>query len=292
MTYPVMSAFIKYPSPSSAINKNILLQKKMGYFSSEKELFQKLNEELCLDSYRHPLAFLLEAADDIAYLTADFEDAHKKGLISINMVKQYLLNEQEKCPDSLIENVLRAIEEYIEKASSIGYSDVENYVAHRIRVLMKGLMISKVTSAFQSSYHKIMEKEFDEELLKVSGAARLSDILRKIQAENIYYSPHILKNKIRAFTVIKTLLDSYVPAVLNWDEAKDQGRDTANNLIYQSFSKNYRFACKKAIDRCNDLPENEKFAAIIYYKLLLVTDQISGMTDTHALSVYHDIVAG
>lgn len=292
LTYPVMSAFIKYPSPSSAINKNILLQKKIGYFSSEKELFQKLNEELCLDSYRHPLAFLLEAADDIAYLTADFEDAHKKGLISINMVKQYLLNEQEKCPDSLIENVLRAIEEYIEKASSIGYSDVENYVAHRIRVLMKGLMISKVTSAFQSSYHKIMEKEFDEELLKVSGAARLSDILRKIQAENIYYSPHILKNKIRAFTVIKTLLDSYVPAVLNWDEAKDQGRDTANNLIYQSFSKNYRFACKKAIDRCNDLPENEKFAAIIYYKLLLVTDQISGMTDTHALSVYHDIVAG
>ena len=119
LTYPVMSAFIKYPSPSSAINKNILLQKKMGYFSSEKELFQKLNEELCLDSYRHPLAFLLEAADDIAYLTADFEDAHKKGLISINMVKQYLLNEQEKCPDSLIENVLRAIEEYIEKIFTI-----------------------------------------------------------------------------------------------------------------------------------------------------------------------------
>lgn len=292
LTYPVMSAFIKYPSSSSSIDKKILWHKKTGYFFSERELFQKLDEALCLDGYRHPLTFLLEAADDIAYLTADFEDAHKKGMIPIDMLKSYLLAEQEKCPDSFVENVLSSIDEYTEKAKSIGYTDVENYVAHRIRVLMKGLMISKVTSTFESSYLEIMEKRFDKELLIASEAARLSDILRRIQIENIYYSPQILKNKTRAITVIRTLMDSYVKAVLNWDESRDYGKDTANNLIYQSLSKNYRFACRKAIEACKDLSERERFAKTIYYKLLLVTDQISGMTDTHALSIYHDIVAG
>ena len=78
---------------------------------------------------------------------------------------------------------------------------------------------------------------------------------------------------------------TYIPAVVNWNKNVDFGKDTSNNLLYQSISKNYRYICENANNKAQDESE------VIYNKLLLVTDQISGMTDTHALSVYKTITA-
>lgn len=235
-----------------------------------------------LNGCRHPLAFLLEAADDIAYLTADIEDAHHKGIISMREIEEYF----ESCKDDeLVETVIASMKTYKEKAMQMDYYDVENYVVHRTRVLIKGLMIDAVYSAFDEFYETIMKGRFDKELISVSRASEIARILRSIENNDIYYSPQILKNKTRAFSVIKKLLETYVPAVVNWSKTQDYGKDTSNNLLYQSLSKNYRYICETS----NKQTENE--SEIIYNKLLLVTDQIAGMTDTHALSVYKTITA-
>ena len=80
------------------------------------------------------------------------------------------------------------------------------------------------------------------------------------------------------------MLSMYVPAVLNYRREYDLGRDTEANLIYMSLSENYKFVCEKDIAACAD---NE----IVYNKLRLVIDQISGMTDTRAMKVYRAISA-
>ena len=145
-------------------------------------------------------------------------------------------------------------------------------------------MIDAVYSSFDNNYEDIMNERFEGELLDSSSASEIMKILRKIEQENIYYSNQILDNKTRAYAVITKLLETYVPVAINWTE-NDKGKDTAENLLYLSLSKNYRYICEIA----NKKATTEELK--LYNKLLLVTDQISGMTDTHALTVYKKITA-
>ena len=290
LTFPVMASFIKYPTSSDKIDKNHLLTKKIGYFTAEKELFERINNELGLNHYRHPLAFLLEVADDIAYLTADIEDAHRKGLISMRQFRDYLEAEKE---DEIVAFALESMDKYISNAEQMNYDDVEGYVMHRLRVLIKGKMIDSMSQAFEQSYDAIMNEEFTDELMKVSSAHCIANILRKIERDNIYYCSNILENKTRAIAVITKLLEVYVPAIVNWREDVDANTDSSNNLLYLSLSKNYRYMCKVANQKYegNQKLSDQDFETMIYNKILLVTDQISGMTDTHALTVYKTLTA-
>lgn len=282
LSFPVLASFIKYPTDSTSIDPAKLIRKKTGYFAAEKDLFDKIQTTLGLNGQRHPLAYLLEAADDIAYLTADIEDAHHKGLISVDKIESYL---REARGDDIIDKILAQMTGYKRNAKEMEYNDdIDGYVVHRIRVLIKGLMIDAVYSAFDENYDDIMNEKFESELLAKSNAACIMKVLRKIEREHIYYSNQILDNKTRAYAVITKLLETYVPATINWTH-KDLGKDTAENLLYLSLSKNYRYICEQENKRI-DNPEQQ-----IYNKLLLVTDQISGMTDTHALTVYKKITA-
>ena len=204
LTFPVIASFIKYPTPSTKIDKSNLMTKKMGYFTSEKELFNKINAELGLNNYRHPLAFLLEAADDIAYLTADIEDAHRKGLITMQKIRNYL--EAEK-GDPIVSFALDAMDKYISSAKAMNYDDIEDYVIHRLRVLIKGKMIDSMSEAFEKSYDSIMNGDFNDELINVSSVNCIANILRKMEKENIYYCTNILETKTRAIAVITKLRD-------------------------------------------------------------------------------------
>lgn len=280
LTYPVMASFIKYPTASREIDVQKLSKKKVGYFTAEKSIYNDINRELKLNGARHPLAFLLEAADDIAYLTADIEDAHHKRIINRHIIKKYF---RKKNDDDFVRSILEAMDEYEEKAKNMGYNDVDNYVMHRTRVLIKGLMIDAVCYAFEDAYNPIMRGTFEKELLESSKASEMAKILRELEKKEIYYSSQILSNKTRAFSVIQSLLDTYVPAIINWNPIIDEGKDTSNNLIYQSFSRNYKYICNLANSKSQDEKEQ------IYNKLLLVTDQISGMTDRHALTAYRMI---
>ena len=84
LTYALLNAIIKYPVPSTGIDKKSgdIKTKKMGYFTAEAGLYRDVAAATGADGVRHPLAFLVEAADDIAYKTADIEDAFVKGFIS------------------------------------------------------------------------------------------------------------------------------------------------------------------------------------------------------------------
>lgn len=281
LSYPVLASLIKYPCSSSDVDKSKLSTKKIGYFASEEKLFLAICDTLGLNHCRHPLAFLLEAADDIAYLSADIEDAHHKGIVSLDCLTSYLAQERD---DSSVKFVLDEIDRYRENAKKVGYPDIDGYVIHRTRILIKGIMIDAMYDSFHELYADIMKGCCEEELIAHSKTAKLAAVLRTIEREKIYYSKDIVESKTRAFTIISKLLDVYVPAVLSHNDS-DKGKDTAANLLYLSLSENYRYICE--MQNAKEVDESAK----IYNRLLLVTDQISGMTDSHAMSVYRTITA-
>ena len=88
-------------------------------------------------------------------------------------------------------------------------------------------------------------KANEEELINMSNVAVLADTLRCIERDKIYYSDSIVENKTRAFRIIQKLLDAYVPAVLNY-RSSDSAKDTADHILYLSFSENYRYICERA----------------------------------------------
>lgn len=281
LSYPVLASFVKYPCPSTAIDKSKLSTKKMGYFVSEEIVFADICKTLGLNKCRHPLAFLLEAADDIAYLSADIEDAQHKGIVSVDCLISYLNDAKN---DPIVGRVLREIERYRKDAIDSNYPDVDGYIIHRTRVLIKGLMIDAMYDSFKDLYGSIMEGTCEDELIAHSKVSTLAEILRRIERERIYYCKEIVESKTRAFTIISKLLDVYVPAVLSHNE-KDSGKDSASNLLYLSLSTNYRYICE--LLNKSETDENRK----LYNRLLLVTDQISGMTDSHAMTVYRTVTA-
>lgn len=103
LTYALLNTLIKYPISSCEIDKHSgdIKTKKMGYYLAEKELFEDITSSTGAVDCRYPLTYLLEAADDIAYLTADIEDAVKKGFLSYNQLLEELRSEKyvSKCAD-------------------------------------------------------------------------------------------------------------------------------------------------------------------------------------------------
>ena len=281
LTFPVIATFIKYPCSSTTINKKVLSKKKIGFFTAEEDKYKKITETLGLENCRHPLAFLLEAADDIAYLTADIEDAHKKGIITLDCLKEYL-NKYKK--DVIISKVLQEIDQYRLAAKAKNYPNIEDYVIRRVRIYIKGIMINAIHNVFTDKYQEIMNGTCEDELIKMSEAASLAEALRKLEREKIYYCDRIVESKTRAFRVIQSLLDAYVPAVLNYKE-QDSKKDTTEHILYLSLSENYRHICEQA----NKKEKDESVQ--LYNRLLLVTDQISGMTDSRAMTTYQTISA-
>ena len=226
--------------------------------------------------------FLLEAADDIAYLTADIEDAHKKGMI---MLTDFLKILTEHKDNPFISEILSENTRYEKQWELTPIPEHDNYIMQRLRIFIKGKMISSVKEAFEKNYKDIMNGNFSQELLSVSSANELVNIIRRgVEQKYIYYSRNITKTKLQSYQIIDTLLNRFVPSVFNGKNAGSS--DDKDSLTYSLISNNYRYVCeKKCKEKEYNDPEN------IYYRLLLVTDFIAGMTDTYAMDMYHLLTA-
>ena len=101
LTYALLNTIIKYPVPSTGIRPDSgnIKDKKMGYYLADEEIFRKVTETTGAGNSRHPLTYILEAADDLAYKTADIEDAFVKGFITYYTLEQELAPLERACPE-------------------------------------------------------------------------------------------------------------------------------------------------------------------------------------------------
>ena len=209
ISYATLGAFMKYPKESlpKKPTKNVA-DKKYGFFQTDKDFFQDVAHDMGLIANktgedigyeRHPLAYLVEAADDICYTIIDFEDGIKLGLIEEEFALEYL--------SKIIRDTIKPENYYAlsTKQDRIGY----------LRALAIGSLINEAVDIFMTHEDAILNGTFDCALLdKSKYEAQIKDII-KISIENIYQSTEVIDKEIAGYGVINTLLSTYTHAVNN-----------------------------------------------------------------------------
>jgi dGTPase len=260
MTYSTLASIVKYPYPSILAGK----KSKFGFFTSETDDYLKIVEELGIKRLsaegetpryaRHPLVFLVEAADDICYQMMDIEDAYKLKLLTPRETKElYMLfmNDKQK---SRVDDVCRLV------------ADVNEQIAY-LRATIIGILIRECTRVFVENEEAILDGTFEGALISHIDAP-LSDAYKqcsKVAIEKIYCSRDVLDIELAGFHVITTLLELMIDAVQSPDKAYSQ-------LLINRVSNQYDIN-----------------SPTLYGKIQAVLDYISGMTDVYALDLYRKI---
>ena len=288
LTYALLNTLIKYPVSSCGINKHSgnIKDKKMGYYFAEQELFKDITESTGAINCRYPLTFLLEAADDIAYHTADIEDAVKKGFLSYSQLLEELRSEKyiNKCTDvqeiQSYKNAVDMLETKYAKAKENGVPNPELNAVQNWIIYVQGQLLYCASYGFTKNYQSIMNGTFSAEVISASRGKTLSDALGSIVCDYVFKSCEIYKTEIAAGNIINFLLDKFVPAAVIYDT--DNELSPMDKRIIHLISDNYRQIYKIYSDGKD---ENEK----LYLRLLLVTDYICGMTDSFAKRLYQEL---
>lgn len=231
LSYATLGAFMKYPKESlpKKPTKHIA-DKKFGFFQSEKENFKDVAEELGLiqtrdgediSFSRHPLTYLVEAADDICYTIIDFEDGINLGLISEDYALEYLIK---LVKDSINTN----------KYNSLKYK--EDRLSY-LRALAIGTLIQDAIDVFIANEEAILDGCFHVSLMdKSKYEAQITDII-SLSVEQIYQSQEVIEKEIAGYKIISDILDVYITALVR---EKEDNASNYDKLMMRTLPEFYR----------------------------------------------------
>jgi dGTPase len=262
MTYSTLGSIVKYPYSSSAASK----KGKFGFFSSEKEIYQRIADEMgifCISQpgeplryVRHPLVYLVEAADDICYEIMDLEDAHKLKLLSYDEIAGLLLG-------FFDETAQKHIRQRIDDEC---LTDVNEKVVY-LRACVIGKLENECVKVFVDHEQEILDGQFRGGLIDHISPLQSEAYQRcaSLSRQRIYRSKVVLDVELSGFKIMETLMLQMVEAIMHPDR-------------YYSQQLICRVSSQYAIN-----------SADLETRLMAVIDYISGMTDVYALDVYQKI---
>ena len=263
ISYATLGAFMKYPKESlpKKPTKNIC-DKKYGFFQSDKAFFQEVASDLGLISNkngddigfeRHPLAYLVEAADDICYTIIDFEDGINLGLVSEDFALEYLI---------------KLVKDSIDVDKYKTLTTKEDRISY-LRALAIGSLINDAVRVFSENEEAILEGKFPYALTdKSKYKAQMDDII-KLSVKNIYQSREVIEKELVGYQIIQTLLDKFITAFNNKFEGKTSSYD---GLLLKMLPEKF-------------IEEKEN----LYNRLLHICHYVSLLTDGNALEIYKTI---
>jgi len=263
LSYATLGTFIKYPKESLPKRPtNEIADKKYGVFQSDVPFFNELADELGLISSgkgsdiaykRHPLAYLVEAADDICYTIIDFEDGINLGLIEEEFALEYLIK--------LVKGTIDSKKYYQLKYKK----DRLSY----LRALAIGTLINEAAAVFLENETAILEGKYPYSLLeKCKYEAQINDII-KISIEKVYRSREVIEKELVGYTIISKLLDVFLTAINNKHENTLTNYDKLILLL---------------------LPESLKEPnPNQYLRTLSICGYVASLTDGFALQLYKKI---
>ena len=266
LTFSTLGAFMKYPACASALPvgkaSRPLSQKKNGYFASESELFATVAKETGLIARaqpgiwcRHPLAFLMEAADDICYRIVDLEDGQRLGRV----------------PYEAAVDALRSIVDVEPKRLAAMPTNGARIAYLRARAI--GRLVEEVGIEFAQQEEQILAGEYDREL--IAGATCLEGLIhvQKLVRDHIYPDSAVVQTEAVGFEVIPGLLDIFWKAV----DSSARGRaDLRAEKVMQVLRSSW-----------SGFPDPSPPTS--YERLMAVIDLVSGMTDSYALGLYRKL---
>jgi dGTPase len=280
LTAGTLASYLKYPILSSEFvnDSEKKYQSKIGVFQSEKEHLYFLREKTKLFKVRHPLVYLMEAADNICYFTMDIEDGFNKKYYSFDQMIDFLKTEGNEEIKNDIDSICAMVNKKAEKGKP-------NYDSTRIvnfRIFLIQHLVKNAVITYENNFSKIIAGEYDDELLFDKKLSPLADVLQKFQIKYIFCNRDIEKLELTGESVIKGLFDHFVFDLIQYKEKKGENSDRSKkllNLISQSL---------KTIVTLETGEENA-YNWSDYYKLRLIVDYISGMTDKFALKLYQEL---
>jgi len=264
LSYATLGAFMKYPKeslpkrPTSHIS-----DKKFGFFQSGKETFKEVADELGLLSRyngvkvsfaRHPLTYLVEAADDICYTIIDFEDGINLGLISEDYALEYLIK--------LVQNSINT-----KKYNSLAHQ--EDRLSY-LRALAINTLIVDAIAVFDANEDKILNGTFATSLLDQSRyQAQIKDIIA-LSVDKIYRSHEVIEKEIAGYRIILDILEAYTNALIRTKEGKASSYDA---LMLQTLPEFYR---------------NTEMS--VYHVLLNACCFVASLSDSSAVHIHNKIM--
>lgn len=278
LTYVTLGAFTKYPHSSECVAKDSSL-KKHGFFASEAPEFEEVAKATGLlrrpehkGWCRHPLAYLMEAADDICYRIVDFEDGFRLGRI----------------PYETVESLLLAIDPKTDPARLKDEPDDQSRVSY-LRARAIRVLVDQVAQAFIDNEDRILAGETIRDLITLTPVGQKDGPLEAIKAvikKRVYTAPAVLETEAAGFEIIGGLLDEFSYAVERRAAYERQIEENAANGLSIAPEINHR--ANKVLQL---IPEEfvgpgRKPDKDPYIRLLRITDYVSGMTDSYALSLY------
>lgn len=287
LTYALLNTIIKYPVSSLGINKKSgnIKDKKMGYYTAEQPIFEDITHSTGAVNCRYPLTFLLESADDIAYKTADIEDAAVKKLITFRELLEEIGSSRftERCENErereTLESAAADLKHCLESAEKRGLPLAEEKAVQRWTVNLQSRLIYAASDAFVDNYSAVMAGEFGRELLSASPAGVLADALSDIANRYAFQSAGLMKIELSADAMMNLLLERITGAVLRY--GTEEQRVTDKNLM-SLLSESFREVCRL---NCEGKSDGEQ----AYCRLLLATDCLCSMTDGYARELYRSI---
>lgn len=258
MTYSMLASIVKYPYSSVAANG----KGKFGFFQSEEQDFKKIADELgmlCVQDSplkyaRHPLVYLVEAADDICYKIMDIEDAHKLGLISTEQTILLFMNFFTEEKQAKMYKTMEVVK------------DINEQIAY-LRSSVIGLLVDECARVFIENEESILNGSFNGALIKhISSLPNEAyKEATSVSYKKIYKTKDVVDIELAGHRIIGFLLDTFITAI-------ESPHAKYSELILSRVPEQY-----------------EINAPLLYQRILAVLDFVSGMTDVYALDLYRKI---
>lgn len=285
LTTVVLNTLIKYPVNSLEFDKEDpdIKKHKLGYFLAEKDEFEYITTETGTKSadatFRHPLTFLLEAADDIAYATADLEDGYKKGMFTIEELIDFYNIEKENYNLSVSKKTSAMIDKLVELCNDCKSAEEKVSAFSQWIDYVRNWLMYVAVYRFVNNYDEIIEGKYQNDLFAGTFHEATIKVLKSVAVRFIFNDRDIMSLELAAQTIIESLLDKFVPAVINFEKGIKQS--PSDKKIISLISANYVLAYQER------MTDDDTYN--LYLRLLLVTDYISGMTDSYAKELYQKL---
>jgi dGTPase len=292
LTASTLRAFMKYPW-SSALVGTEGGPKKFGYFQSEKDIFKWASEHTGLpEKTRHPLSYLMEVCDDIAYSVLDVEDAVKKELISAADFASFIGSGADYKGDERVEELLNyynAESEYLNdqrmpaafpadkgKPLPLSAREIRDSQIETLRSYAIGLMVSDAIERFIELERDNSFDSLEKGIAESCRSTALISAFKDFGALRIYKHPTVIRAELQGHHLIPRLMNAFYGSVV----AHGKGRPTKiNEYVMSLISPNYI-----RVFRHSTLP-------VWYKQVQLVCDQVCGMTDSFAVRTYKELEA-
>ncbi|MDX5628523.1 MULTISPECIES: dGTPase [unclassified Brenneria] len=302
LTYGQVGCILKYTRPAYRCEtpppEFSYLMKKPGYYLAEEAFVTKLREELSMGEFhRHPLTYIMEAADDISYCIADLEDAVEKDILTIEQLYEHLRHSWgDVQPGDLFSET---VGKSYETRNRHRWRSINDQFFMNLRVNTVATLVPHASQRFIDNLPEIYSGAFNQALLEDESAQnRLLKIFKNVALKHVFNHHEVEQLELQGYRVIRGLLEIYSPLLdMSYQDfsqlvnEETHKRYPIETRLFHKLSSKHCMAYREAVENLRHLSYEEREIREYYFRARLLQDYISGMTDLYAYDEYRRLMA-